>query len=163
MVGFIREELKEKMAAADAMPEQKVIIKGRTYRNIKKAEVIDESKEIAKSYGKWVAEMPDLAMLFVTSIAFGALGGVTKSVYELSKKQLKYNDPNVLLNPFFGILMGLLTLGLSHLLPIMFSSGETEIRKTTLIFFALFAGLFSDQFISAAEKRFTNLINRNNE
>ncbi|MEP2773084.1 MAG: hypothetical protein ABJH05_13115 [Fulvivirga sp.] len=158
VVGFIREDLKERVIAAELLPVEKVTIDGNTYRNQEMAEAMIEFNDLACTYGKWITDLPELAMLFITAIAFGLLGGVTKSVYQLSKNEIDFGDFHVLLNPFFGLLMGLLTLGLSYLIPTIFASGESEIRRTTLICFALFAGLFSDQFIQNIEKRFSKII-----
>lgn len=161
VIGFIREDLKERVNAAELLPKEQVKTdEGNTYRNLEMANAMEEFNELARKYGDWITDMPELAMLFITAIAFGLLGGVTKSVYQLTKKEIDFDDFNVLLNPFFGLLMGLLTLGLSYLIPTIFASGENEIRRTTLICFALFAGLFSDQFIQNIEKRFSNILDK---
>ncbi|MEM1407557.1 MAG: hypothetical protein AAGG59_12330 [Bacteroidota bacterium] len=162
-IGFIREDLKERIVKADQLPVDSVCIEGTKYINLEKAEAILEFAELRSKYGDWVTDFPELAMLFITAIIFGGLGGVTRSVHMLAKKQLQSYDFNLLINPFLGVFMGLLTLGLSYLIPTIFSSDSTEIRRTTLICFALFAGLFSDQFIQSIEKRFLNLINKTNE
>jgi hypothetical protein len=159
VMGFVSEVLQEMLQSKST---QSVIVDGRTFSSDKKAQAIEEAV-ILKKYGEWVFDLPELVKLFLTALSFGALGGVTKSTYKLNRKFIKYSDPNVLLNPFFGLLMGLLTLGLSYLIPTVLVSGDTEIRKTSLICFALFAGLFSEHFIKYVERKFVTLIENNNE
>lgn len=158
VVGFIAEDLKEQIEHARTLKEDKVIYHGQTYRNEEMASALLEFKTLKETFGNWVVDWPELGKLFITSLIFGALGGVTKTALLIIKKELLLSDINLLLYPFFGMLIGLLVLGLSYLVPIMLTSGFTEIRRTSLIFFCLFAGLFSEEFITGVKNQFVKVI-----
>lgn len=158
VVGFIAEDLKEQISDARVLPEDKVRYHGQIYRNEEMASALLEFKTLKETFGTWVVDWPELGKLFITSLIFGALGGVTKTVLLMIKKDLLLSDINLLLYPFFGMLIGLLVLGLSYLVPIMLTRGFTEIRRTSLIFFCLFSGLFSEEFITGVKNQFVKVI-----
>jgi len=158
IVGFIAEDLKEQIKKAEGLPVQVVKIDGHTYSNLEKANALLEFKSLKETFGSWIADWPELGKLFITSLIFGALGGVIKTVLQLIRKELLFSDSNVLLFPFLGMLIGLLVLGISYVLPTLLTSSFTEIRKTSLIFFCLFSGLFSEEFISSIKNNFVKLL-----
>lgn len=160
VVGFIAEDLKEQISDAKILPEEQVRYHGQIYRNEEMASALLEFNSLKETFGCWIVDWPELGKLFITSLIFGALGGVTKTALLLIKKELLLSDINLLLYPFFGMLIGLLVLGLSYLVPIVLTSGFTEIRRTSLIFFCLFAGLFSEEFITGVKNQLGRFIQK---
>lgn len=112
----------------------------------------------------WLADFPELIILVLTSCALGAFGGVIRIVRQITFEGKKIEDTKYITIPFLGLLLGMVVLGISYLLPtILTVNDDIQISETSLVFFSLFAGLFSQSFLTWLDSKFQAYLTQNND
>ncbi len=168
LAGILYADLVEEKAAAiteqtSASGQHLFTYKGAAFSTREKA-AIAQQEDQASSIFSWFAYLPEKLILFITSLALGGLGGVIGIVKRMALGKASILEVKPFWIPMLGALIGILVLGVSYLLPVILTtSTEVEIRATTLIFVSMFAGLYSRQFLSFLESRFSSYLNKLDE
>ena len=116
------------------------------YRNMDQYKWFHNKKQLETVF-PWLIKVPQSLAIIIAALSFGILGGVTRLI-----KQIAFDDGVTLENiravsiPTLGMLSGIIMLGVTFIIPTVLTSGEQELRPTTLIFLTLFAGLFAKRF-----------------
>ena len=118
------------------------------YPNRLETEKADLAEQLENFYAlfPWLERLPDLISLLITSCAFCLLGSLIMLFLQVLRKTTKLEDENLLLIAITGFLTGFVVLGLSYLIPLVVVRDEKMIRPISLMFFSLFAGLYSNRF-----------------
>ncbi|MBO3698576.1 hypothetical protein [Roseivirga sp. E12] len=106
-----------------------------------------------KNVFSWLYGLPTDLVYFLTSCAFGIVGGIirlTRASIIGQKQTIQKQFQYVLM----GVMMGIIVVGVSYILPNFLSSSSIEINSTTLMFLSLFAGIFSETFFKRLEATF---------
>lgn len=121
------------------------------------------SQEIDKTmdFFKFIDMFPSLLLLVITACSFGLLGGTIKIIRDTVFNSIPISETKYVLVPLLGLLSGLIIFALSYIIPIVLVSGENEVRKTTLMFLSLFAGIMVDKFYFWLETLFNKLFKSN--
>ena len=121
--------------------------------------VLYENEEAAGDLFDWYDDLPDKLILFITSMALGGLGALISLVKKLALEGARVDDLKTFWHPMLGALIGIIILGISYLVPIIITTqSDVEIRATTLIFLSMFAGMYSKEFLTFLESRFSNYL-----
>lgn len=127
---------------------------GMVYKNLAEMLLAKEDEKSARFF-PFLPVLPDFVASILTACFFGMLGGVIAVMRDVALKKIKLEQTCYISIPLLGFFTGLVVLGLNYLVPAILVSGEHDIRPMTLLFFALFAGMYADefyQFISSATR-----------
>ncbi|MCD6067902.1 MAG: hypothetical protein K0S33_2728 [Bacteroidetes bacterium] len=102
----------------------------------------DKSKKIFP----FIAALPDYIGYLLTACFFGMLGGIISILKGIALDKAKPEDSNYVSIPLLSFFTGLVILGLSYLVPTLLVEGSNKIKPITLLFFSLFAGMYSRHF-----------------
>jgi len=92
----------------------------------------------------WIFQIPQEIRPFVTSIAFGVLGGVILLLKKTAIDHLPVASISVFGSPTFSGLVGMMLFLISFLVPTAFVAGHNPVRTESLAAVSLFAGAFSE-------------------
>lgn len=124
---------------------------GETFSS-KEALAVARNEERVERLFPWIGLLTSLASLALTAGAFGVLGGAARVVKELVIDSKPLDLKEVVLNPLFGFLVGIMLLGISYVLPAALTDQEdVQLTPTTLLFLCFFGGLFSRRVFTWVE------------
>ncbi len=115
------------------------------YKNYAELQLYKEDQKALKIF-PWITFIPSFVGTIITACFFGMLGAVISLLKDVALRNEKVEDVSYISIPLLGFLTGIVVLGLNYIIPIVLVAGENDIRPITLLFFSLFAGLFSPQF-----------------
>lgn len=118
---------------------------------MKKVEAAGQYQRFMRFY-PWMKDLPDLIILLLTCCAFSLIGSYIPVMRDIDSKESKIflaNHPTLILSSF---LTGLVVMGLSFLLPRVLISEGGKVPPFTLMFFSLFAGIYSTVFYKKLSK-----------
>ncbi len=94
-----------------------------------------------------VVAMPSFLGLVLTAMCFGMIGSMVSIILRIVNDQYsKEDEVKYISEPVLGLFTGLCVLGISYVLPTILVSNSDTIRPITLMFFALFSGIYSKNF-----------------
>lgn len=144
--GYLALLLDDQKKAWAIAPENPRTIENQDYRNIEEW-VWEQNKNSVANIFPWLEKVPPIMNPVIAAICFGILGGATRVIKEISfDPEVSLANAKVVSTPVLGMLTGVIMLGVSSLVPALFIAEGTDIRPLTLIFLALFAGLFGVRF-----------------
>lgn len=139
-IGKISEDSKSISPGASIMHD------GFEFQNFSELQAHLARQQIPVFY-KWVIiRLNGFMALVITSLSFGLLG----SLIFLMRKNLpsisELPSEQVILFPLYGMLTGLVVLGLSYIIPFFLTTNQTNLRPISLMFLSLISGTFIDVF-----------------
>lgn len=108
---------------------------------------------------QWLKEIGNIMAVLVASCAFGLLGGVIALCIELLFKRKKTEDLNIWTQPFLSALTGIVVVAMVYVIPSLLVKNGEEIRPYSLMFFSLFAGIYTKPFYTFLSRSFSKLLN----
>lgn len=147
-----------KIEASQQEKNQPLFYKGIQFENYNELALNLMVKNIPRVYTWIIEEISPFLALIITSLSFGLLGGIIHLFRKNPSFLVCISWKDLLLFPVYGMLTGMVVLGISYLLPSVLVTNTGEVRPITLMFLSLFAGIFIDTFYIKLLKIFKNEI-----
>jgi len=117
---------------------------GETYCTMEDV-IVDQSVERVENLRlQWVSYLPDPLPMLLAAFAFGAVGSVVRILRMIIAAQELSSFYTLSLSPALGGMTAFMLLGLSSLLPSVFTDAKISLNPTVVPFLSLFAGAFSE-------------------
>lgn len=117
---------------------------GETYCTMQDV-IVDQSVERVENLRlQWVSYLPDPLPMLLAAFAFGAVGSVVRILRMIIAAQELSSFYTLSLSPALGGMTAVMLLGLSFLLPSIFTDAKVSLNPTIVPFLSLFAGAFSE-------------------
>ncbi len=136
-----------------------VTYEGVTFSDIAKARRAIE-EDVLAAWFPWMTHTPAPVGLLICAVAFGWLGGVARTVKEVSLNQKRFDHKAAWVNALLGGFAGLFLLGISVVIPAALAGGEKNTRPGVLLFLCLFGGMFADKLYPWFDAHFNRLFAR---
>lgn len=137
---------------------QKFVYDGMTFESKEKAQAYIAADKLYHTFA-WLDKIPKFLTLILTSCALGAFGGLISIIRIITIEKIPVEETQYISIPFLGLLLGMVVLGISFVVPnLLTANKDIELSHTSLVFFSLFVGIFSKDFMLWLDKRFRRFI-----
>ncbi len=161
-----RDSLKEwSVKKPDISDTAKVNYNGLSFDNsieMNKSDIAEEYIMFIKIFF-WAEHIPDVVCLLITCCAFSLLGSIIWLLRDCLVSKTELCNQKYLLHCLLGFLTGFFVLGLTYVLPTVLLKGDSQFRPISLMFFSLFAGMYSFSFYNKLSTLFEKKIFSENE
>lgn len=140
----------------------KVEFEGIPYKNERHMHIAIENDEMNKIF-PWTEKLPSFIDYLITACAFSLIGTLSRMFYDSSQGVTPISKSKFLSRPIFGVLTGILVLGITYVVPNIFLADRSPVNGATLVFISLFCGVFSEKFYSLISNAFSNLSTKKND
>lgn len=158
--GYLSVDLKNLKEKAETAKVDSVTVGDTRYANKYYFLYIYNTENVEKLF-PYLEGIPEAFALIITAVAFGALGGVSQIFIQAAFGGAALADIRILYLTIVGMLCGIFVLGITYVVPTIFASGDQKVRAETLIFLALFAGVYSEKFFGWLDIRFDSVFKSN--
>ena len=135
-----------------------VVYKGISFCTFEDVQVFQHQEQMENAGLTWGFVLPDPFHMVLSAFAFGVVGSVV-SIFRMILGRKKVPDFHVIsVTPALGGITALMLLGLSFLLPSIFSDAKILLNPTVQPFLSLFAGAFSEQILKWFQSRLENIL-----
>jgi hypothetical protein len=128
-----------------------VIFEGVSFANAASARQAAEEDKISR-YFRWVFMVPPGLPLFLTSLAFGVVGGIANIAHKLAGS-LFVPTKMLVFKPLFGGVVGLMIFGLATAAPKLVVESADGVRPIAVMFLCLLGGTFSNHVYAWVEEK----------
>lgn len=119
---------------------------GSNFRNKEVMTTAIEQYYIIKVY-PFSNNLPQTLIFIITSISFGILGSVARTVNFSIKKDISfYNIKNMELIPIQGGFVGLIILGISFIIPNFLTNNDVVLSPISIVILCLLGGIMHNEF-----------------
>ena len=126
--------------------DSKILYDGFEFENFSELKVHLATMRIPQFYEWVVVDISGFMALVITSLCFGLLGSLIFLMRKNSRPISQLSLEQIILFPLYGMLTGLVVLGLSYIIPFFLTTDQANLRPISLMFLSLLAGTFIDVF-----------------
>lgn len=161
--GLVRANLDETLSDLDKNKEKLIKEKisitydGVELENIYELQTFLEINSIENLF-PWAIRLSSFMSLLITSFAFGLIGSIIGLIKEIAFQEKLVEELKIWSMPILGMLTGLVVLGLSYLFPAILTKDASGLQPITLMFFSLFAGMFTKNFYAKLSDNFNKML-----
>lgn len=143
-------DMEKTLKTTDTSKGGSVIYDKIPFKNIQEVKNYISSKK-NDNIKKWMfyVDVPDFLSMIITGCSFGMLGTIISILYSLAFGGAKLDELKIFSQPLLGMMIGLMVMAISYLIPSLLKTDtatDNNINPLSLMFFCLFAGIYSKDF-----------------